>query len=142
MFVNKVFNKTSRNLNVVKINNVDLENLGLYLEKDYELTYTQNDEIELKYIPGRDMPYHKIIRKLPIEFEIKFNIKETNDFYKRIEYIKNFFNNSKDKLITFNNEDRGFKLYHITTEEINRKIGGSTIKVNFMCYPEIYSNER
>lgn len=139
MFVNKVFNKTSKNLNVVKIDGTDLENLGLYLEKDYELTYTQTDEVELKYIRGRDMPYHKKIRRLPIEFEIEFNLKESSDFYSRIDYIRSFFNNSKDKIITFNKENNGFKLYYVSIGKINRKVGGSTINIKFMCYPDIYS---
>lgn len=139
MFVNKVLNKTSKNLNVVKIDGIDLENLGLYLEKDYEITYTKTDEIEDKYIPGRDMPYHKKIRSLPIEFEIQFNLKESSDFYSRIDYIKSFLNDSKDKIITFNKENNGFKLYYISLDKINRKVGGSTINIKFMCYPDIYS---
>ncbi|MDU1566410.1 MAG: hypothetical protein E6876_04250 [Clostridium sp.] len=137
MFKN-VINKASRNLNVVKVDGNDLENLGLYLKRDYELTYSQVNEVELKYIPGRDMPYHKFIRKLPIEFEIEFNIKGSSDFYKRIDYIRSFFNNSKDKLITFNKEDKGFKLYHVTIGEIKRAVGDSKLKISFMCYPDIY----
>lgn len=136
MFKN-IINKSSRNLNVVKVDTNDLENLGLYLKKDYELTYSQTDEVELKYIAGRDMPYHKIIRRLPIEFEIEFNLKGSSDFYKRIDYIKSFFNNSKDKIITFNDEQRGFKLYHVTLGDVKRAVGDSTIKINFMCYPDI-----
>lgn len=139
MFVNKVLNKTSKNLNVVKIDNIDLENIGLYLEKDYEITYTQTDELELKYIRGRDMPYHKKIRSLPIEFTIEFNLKESSDFYSRMNYIKSFFNNSKDKIIVFNNEDKGFKLYYIIIGEVKRAIGDSKVKINFMCYPDVYS---
>ena len=138
MFKN-VINKASRNLNVVKVDGTDLENLGLYLKKDYELIYSQGSQIELKYIPGRDMPYHKIIRKLPIEFEIEFNINGSSDFYKRIDYIRNFFNGSKDKIITFNNENKGFKLYNVTIGEIKRAVGDSKLKINFMCYSDIYS---
>lgn len=140
MFKN-VIDKASRNLNVVKVDGIDLENIGLYLKKDYELIYSIFNQIELKYIPGRDMPYHKKVRKLPIEFEIEFNIKGASDFYKRIDYIKNFFNNSKDKIITFNKEDKGFKLYNVTIGEIKRAVGDSKLKINFMCYPEIYSVE-
>ncbi|MDU5262889.1 MAG: hypothetical protein E6176_10715, partial [Clostridium celatum] len=72
----RIQNKTSRDLNVVKIDNINLENLGLYLDKDVEITYIQEKEVEEIYIPGRDMPYHKIIRKLAILFEIEFNLKE------------------------------------------------------------------
>lgn len=139
MFVNKVLNKTSKNLNVVKIDEIDLENLGLYLEKDYEITYTQADEIQVKYIHGRDLPYHKKIRSLPIEFEIQFNLKESSDFYSRIDYIRRFLENSKGKIITFNKEDNGFRIYYISLDKINRKVGGSTINIKFMCYPDIYS---
>lgn len=139
MFVNKILNKTSKNLNVVKIDGIDLENLGLYLEKDYEITYTQADEIQVKYMPGRDMPYHKKIRSLPIEFEIQFNLKESSDFYSRIDYIRRFLENSKGKIITFNKEDNGFRIYYISLDKINRKVGGSTINIKFMCYPDIYS---
>lgn len=140
MFKNTI-NKSSRNLNVVKVDGVDLENIGLYLKKDYELTYSQGNQIELKYIPGRDVPYHKIIRKLPVEFEIEFNISVSSDFYKRIDYIRSFFNESKDKIITFNNENKGFKLYNVTIGEIKRAVGDSKLKINFMCYPDIYSIE-
>lgn len=139
MFAKKVLNKTSKNLNVVKIDGIDLENLGLYLEKDYEITYTQADEIQVKYIHGRDMPYHKKIRSLPIEFEIQFNLKESSDFYSRIDYIRRFLENSKGKIITFNKEDNGFRIYYISLDKINRKVGGSTINIKFMCYPDIYS---
>ena len=85
------------------------------------------------------MPYHKKIRSLPIEFEIQFNLKESSDFYSRIDYIKSFLNDSKDKIITFNKENNGFKLYYISLDKINRKVGGSTINIKFMCYPDIYS---
>ena len=44
----RIQNKTSRNLNIVKIDNVNLENLGLYLDKDVEITYTQEKEVEEK----------------------------------------------------------------------------------------------
>lgn len=141
MFINKVLNKTSKNLNVIKIDNVDLENLGLYLEKDYELKYTQNAEVEEKYIAGRDMPYHKVRRSLPIEFEIEFNLKESSDFYNRIDYIKNFLESKKETVITFNKENKGFKIYWVTVGEIVRKAGRSTITISFQCYPNIFSVE-
>ena len=53
----RIQNKTSRDLNVVKIDNINLENIGLYLDKDFEITYSQEKEIEEIYVPGRDMPY-------------------------------------------------------------------------------------
>ena len=42
----RIQNKTSRDLNVVKIDNINLENLGLYLDKDVEITYSQTKEID------------------------------------------------------------------------------------------------
>lgn len=135
----RIQNKTSRNLNIVKIDNVNLENLGLYLDKDVEITYTQEKEVEEKYIPGRDMPYHKVIRKLPILFEIEFNLKESNDFYARIDYIRSFLESKKEKIITFNNESKGFKLYWVTLGDIKRTVGASTINISFQCYSDIYS---
>lgn len=139
MFINRVYNNTSKNLHIVRIDGIDLENLGLYLDKDCELRYKQEEEIELKYIAGRDMPYHKKIRNLPIEFSIIFNLKETVDFYERIDNIKTFLNNSKEKLITFNNENRGFKIYWVSLGDINRIKGQSKVTINFMCYPIIES---
>ncbi|MDB1931669.1 hypothetical protein PMY12_14860 [Clostridium tertium] len=143
MFVNKVLNKTSKNLNVVKIDGTDLENLGLYLEKDYEITYTQSEEFKVEYIRGREMPYHKKIRSLPIEFKIQFNLKESSDFYSRIDYIRRFLESKKEKeaVITFNKENKGFKIYWVTVGEIVRKAGRSTINITFQCYPNIVSVE-
>jgi phage-related protein len=141
MFINKVLNKPSKNLNVVKVDGTDLENIGLYLEKDFELIYTEAEEIEEIYIPGRNMPYHRHVRDLPIEFDIPFYIKDSNDFYNRINYIKNFLESKKETVITFNKEDKGFKLYYVTIGEVKRAIGNSTIKIEFMCYPEIHSLE-
>lgn len=137
----RIQNKTSRDLNVVKIDNINLENLGLYLDKDVEITYSQTKEIEEIYVPGRDMPYHKIIRLLPVAFEIEFNLKESRDFYTRIDYIKNFLEGSKEKVITFNNEAKGFKIYYTSIEDIKRRVGASTINISFQCYPNIVSLE-
>lgn len=135
----RIQNKTSRDLNVVKIDNINLENLGLYLDKDNEITYTQEKEVKEIYIPGRDMPYHKVVRRLPISFEIEFNLKESNDFYARIDYIRNFLESKKEKIITFNNESKGFKLYWVTLGDIRRTAGASTINISFQCYPDIVS---
>lgn len=141
MFINKVLNKSSKNLNIVKIDNVDLENIGLYLEKDYELVYTEAEEIEEIPIRGRDLPYHKKIRNSPIEFTILFYLKESSDFYNRINYIKNFLESKKETVITFNKENKGFKIYWVTVGEIVRKAGRSTITISFQCYPNIFSVE-
>ena len=134
----KIQNKTSRNINVVHIDGINIENLGLYLDKEFELSYVQEKEVEEKYIAGRDMPYHKVIRKLPIQFSVTFNMKETTDFYARIDYIRNFLESKKEKLITFNNENKGFKIYWFTIRDITRKTGASTITITFQCYPDIY----
>lgn len=135
----RIHNKTSRDLNVVKIDNVNLENLGLYLDEDFELSYTRTKEVEEIYIPGRDVPYHKIKRKLPIEFGITFNIKESNDYYARMDNIEKFLDSSIDKIITFNNEAKGFRVYWYSIGDINRKVGGSTLNISFQCYPNIVS---
>ncbi len=88
------------------------------------------------------MPYYnKVIRRLPIEFSIEFNLKECHDFYARIDYIRNFLESKKDKILTFNNESKGFKLYWIKLGDIKRSVGSSTINISFQCYPDIYSLE-
>lgn len=137
----RIQNKTSRDLNIVKIDNVNLENLGLYLDKAVEITYIQEKEVEDIYIPGRDVPYHKVVRRLPVEFEIEFKLKESSDFYARIDYIRSFLESKKEKIITFNNESKGFKLCWITLGDIKRTMGASTINISFQCYPDIYSLE-
>ena len=135
----KIQNKTSRNINVVHIDNVNIENLGLYLDKDFELSYVQEREVEEKPVPGREMPWHIVKKKLPIEFSINFNLKETSDFYGKIDYIRNFLESKKEKVITFNNESKGFKLYWFSIGDITRVAGASTITINFQCYPDIYN---
>ena len=134
----KIQAKTSRNINTTHIDGINIENLGLYLDKEFELSYVQEKEVEEKYIAGRDMPYHKVIRKLPIQFSVTFNMKETTDFYGKIDYIRNFLENKKEKVITFNNESKGFKLYWFSVGDIKRIAGASTITINFQCYPDIY----
>lgn len=134
----KIQARNSRDINVVHIDKINIENLGLYLEEDFELSYVQELEVEEKYIAGRDVPYHKVIRKSPIEFSVTFNMKETIDFYSRINYIRNFLESKKEKIITFNNESKGFKLYWYSIGDITRAKGLSTITIKFQCYPDIY----
>lgn len=135
----RIQNKTSRDLNVVKIDNVNLENLGLYLDKDFELNYVQEKEVKERIIPARDMPHYKIIRSLPIELEIEFNLKESSDFYARMDNIKKFLESKKEKIITFNNESKGFKLYWYELGDILRSKGSSKILIKFKCHPDIVS---
>lgn len=139
MFKNRIQKKITRDINVVKIDNFNLENLGIYLPKDFELSYIQESEVKEIYIPGRDMPYHKKSRELPINLELEFKIKDSSNFYLRIDRIKSFFYNSKDKIITFNNESKGFKIYYVSFGEIVRSKEGSSIKINLQCYPNLYS---
>ena len=94
----KIQNKTSRNINVVHIDGTNIENLGLYLDKDFELSYVQEREVEEKPVPGREMPWHIVKKKLPIEFSIEFNIKETTDFYGKIDYIRNFLEKNRMRM--------------------------------------------
>ena len=60
----RIDSKSTRYLNKIKIDDYDLERLGLYLKKDYIYTYVISKEVEEKWITGRDMPYYKIKRKL------------------------------------------------------------------------------
>lgn len=129
----RIQNKTSRDLNVVRIDNLNLRNLGLYLEEDFKLSYTRTKEVEEIYIPGRDDPYHKIKRKLPIEFEINFNIKESANFYARMENIEKFLDGSIGKVITFNNEPKGFKIIWYEIGDTTRTKGLSTVTIAFQC---------
>lgn len=135
----KIQAKTSRNINVVKIDNINIENLGLYLDKDFELSYIQEREVEEKPVPGREMPYHIVKKRLPITFSIEFNLKETTDFYGKIDYIRNFLESKKEKVMTFNGENKGFKIYWFDIRDITRVAGASTITINFQCYPNIYN---
>ena len=139
MFKNRITKKITRDINVVKIDNFNLENLGIYLPKEFQLSYIQESEVQEIYIAGRDMPYHKKVRELPIELELEFKIKDSNDFYSRIDRIKSYFYNSKEKVISFNNELKGFKIYHVSFGEVVRSKEGSTIKINLQCYPQLYA---
>ena len=126
----RIDSKSTRYLNKIKIDDYDLERLGLYLKKDYIYTYVISKEVEEKWIPGRDMPYHIVKRKLPIDIEIEFNIKESIDFngrYKR-----------KEKILTINEEESGFKIYYTEITNIQRGIGNDKITIKFRCYPDIY----
>lgn len=107
--------------------------MGLYLEEDFKLSYTRTKEVEEIYIPGRDDSYHKIKRKLPIEFEINFNIKESANFYARMEYIEKFLDGSIGKVITFNNEPKGFKIIWYEIGDTTRTKGLSTVTIAFQC---------
>lgn len=135
----RIQNKTSRNINVVKIDNTDLRNLGLYLEEDFKLSYIQEKEVKERIIPARDMPHYKTIRSLPIELEITFNVKESTDFYARMDNIKSFLESKKEKIIAFNDENKGFKLYWYSIGDVTRAKGLSTVSITFRCYPDIVS---
>lgn len=139
MFKNKIQKKITKDINVVEIENFNLENLGIYLPKDFTLSYVQESEVEEIYIAGREMPYHKKVRDLPINLELEFNIKDSNDFYSRIDRIKSYFYESKEKVIRFNNESKGFKIYYVTFGDITRSKERSTIKINLQCYPNLYA---
>lgn len=135
----RINNKSTRHLNKIKINDYDLERLGLYLKKDYIYTYVISKEVEEKWIPGRDMPYHKVKRKLPIDLEIEFNIKESIDFNGRYKRIEKFLESTKEKILTINEEDSGFKIYYTEITNIQRGIGNDKITIKFQCYPDIVS---
>lgn len=132
----KVYNKELHNL---KINNKGLVRYGLSLKKDYYFTYAIVEEIERIWVKGRDMPYNKKIRNLPIEFTIDFDFKVDFDFNTRYKKLEMFLENSKEEILTFNNETTGFKIYTVRIENIVRGIGQDKVTIYFMCYPEIYN---
>lgn len=135
----RINNKSTRHLNKIKIDDYDLERLGLYLKKDYIYTYIISKEVEEKWIPGRDMPYQKVKRKLPIDLEIEFNVKESIDFNGRYKRIEKFLEDTKEKILTINEEDSGFKIYYTEITNIQRGIGNDKITIKFQCYPDIVS---
>ena len=62
----RIDSKSTRYLNKIKIDDYDLERLGLYLKKINIYTHICHiKEVEEKWIPGRDMPYH-IVKKQKI----------------------------------------------------------------------------
>lgn len=133
----RIDSKATICLNKIKIDNYDLEGLGLYLKKDYIYTYVISKEVEEKWIPGRDMPYHIVKRKLPIDLEIEFNIYESIDFNRRYKRIEKFLESVKEKILTINEEDSGFKIYYTAITNIQRGIGNDKITIKFQCYPDI-----
>ena len=127
-----------KQLNKVFIDETDLEQFGLYLKKDYVFEYVISKEVETISIPGRDMPYHRVHRNLPIELEITFNIKESIDFNKRYDRLEEFIGESTEKSIRLNQENTGFKIYYVELRGVTRGIGQDTITIYFMCYPEVF----
>ena len=129
-------NNVNKNLNKVKIDNIDLDCFGVYLEKDYYLSYSKKTEVNEIWIDGRDMPLLEKVRDLPITFNIVFNIRDCVNFEKRYKTLETFLANSHGKKIVFNDEDKGFKLYHVEISSVTRTIGGSQMTISFMCYPQ------
>ena len=130
-------NNVNKNLNKVKIDNTDLECYGIYLDKDYSLTYSKKTEVNEIWIDGRDMPLLEKVRDLPITFDLVFNVRDCVNFEKRYTTLETFLANSHGKKIVFNNKDKGFKIYHAEITNITRTIGGSQMTISFMCYPQI-----
>ena len=129
-------NNVNKNLNKVKIDNTDLECFGVYLEKDYYLSYSKKTEVNEIWIDGRDMPLLERVRDLPIQFDIVFNVRDCVNFEKRYRTLETFLANSHDKKIVFNDEDKGFKIYHVEISNVTRTIGGSQMTISFMCYSQ------
>ena len=130
-------NNVNKNLNKVKIDNIDLDCYGIYLDKDYSLSYSKKIEVNEIWIDGRDMPLLEKVRDLPIQFDLVFNIRDCVNFEKRYTTLETFLANSHGKKIVFNNEDKGFKIYHAEITDITRTIVGSQMTISFMCYPQI-----
>ena len=128
-------NHCDKNLEKVEIDNTDLEVLGIYLEPNYILSYSRTQEIKEQYIDGRDMPLYEVIRNLPITFSLQFNIRECSNIQSRIENVETFFSNVHGKIMTFNNEEKGFKLHHAQISNISRSKGDSKMTISFTCYP-------
>ena len=71
--------------------------------------------------------------------EIEFNIKESIDFNGRYKRIEKFLESAKEKILTINEEESGFKIYYTEITNIQRGIGNDKITIKFRCYPDIYS---
>ena len=130
-------NHCDKELEKVEIDNTDLEALGIYLEPNYILSYSKTQEIKEQYIDGRDMPLYEFVRNLPIKFSLQFNVRECLNIQARIENIETFFSNVHGKIMTFNNEKKGFKLHHAEISNISRSKGDSQMTISFICYPTL-----
>lgn len=130
----QINNKATKNLHKVKINNIDFESLGLYLEKDYIFSVPPlKEEIKEIFRPGRDGSLTKHIRYLDREFSIEFNMKETQDYYKRLSYIESVLDYRG--ILTINEEQEGFKVKRWSMDNLTRGIGVNKVTINFVCEP-------
>lgn len=127
-------NKATKNLHKVKINNIDFESLGLYLEKDYIFSVPPlKEEIKEIFRPGRDGSLTKHIRYLNREFSIEFNMYETQDYYKRLSNIE-YVLDCKG-ILTINEEQEGFQVKRWSMDNLQRGIGVNKVTINFVCEP-------
>ena len=133
--------RVNRNINIVKIGEVDLRNLGLYLEEDFELNYNIAEEIEQILVLGRKQPRikHKYI---PTELTIDFKLKEQSNFYERIEHIKSILKISNGKLLTFNKENTGHRILFSQISDIGRDSIENSISIYFVLDSNIESDEK
>ncbi|GEM_PF-3844801 len=130
----QINNKATKNLHKVKINNIDFESLGLYLEKDYIFSVPPlKEEVQEKFIPGRDGSLTKHIRYLSREFSIEFNMYETQDYYKRLSNIE-YVLDCKG-ILTINEEQEGFQVKRWSMDNLQRGIGVNKVTINFVCEP-------
>lgn len=119
--------------------NIDFYQLGLYVERDYSIQYSVSKEIEVIYIPGRDMPYHKVKRRLPIEFEIPFKVLDSENFNLRLVKIERVVNHDlASQILIFNQEPSGFKVFRSEVTNVTRCHGADVITIKFICYPDKY----
>jgi len=127
-------NKATKNLHKVKINNIDFESLGLYLEKDYIFSVPPlKEEVKEIPIPGKDGSLTKHIRYLDREFSIEFNMYETQDYYKRLSNIE-YVLDCKG-ILTINEEQEGFQVKRWSMDNLQRGIGVNKVTINFVCEP-------
>lgn len=132
----------SRKLHKVKIDELDLEHIGLTLDKDYTFTIPPlNEEVEEISIPGRDSTYTKHIRWLDRTFSITFNIGNVKQYQSFLIKLMKILEESKGKLIKINEETIGLKLKRFSIDSQNRGIESNDITINFICYPFMYDNE-
>lgn len=124
-------------INKIYIDQTVVESNLLKIRENQSITINKIREVEEIFISGRDMPYSKHKRNLPIEFSIDFEVIDTNNYNENRITINEFFNKFKEKVMSFGSEyDSGVKIYDVYSESIQIE-DEITMRFNFMCYPEL-----
>ena len=131
------FSDKDINNGTLKIDNIMLSTLGLSPIGDIEFPRPKK-EYELKYIPGRDLPYRKIIRNSPMEMTIDFNLKcSSQNFNNSLLRVENLINNSNGKVLHLSNQRTGYKIYFGEVLNSSQHKTGNTCSIYFMLEPTI-----